>query len=187
MIEVIKLGNLVYENAELKILQPTAFNESGEPTEFEEILNPIFPQDIDSLKVAFKDTLDWFTTRYINQKLQEIQEDLQDLVSESNYLEGVFLSLGYDINQVKAEVTKVAMGVEDIATAQANLSLPDEHLPYLERSVEIAKIFKWKEDVWKAEEQLEAKVDGYTDYESLLDFDVKTECETAYSEIPLEV
>ena len=98
MIKLIKLGSLIYQNIESKYI-----DENGN-----EIWN--VPNDETQLKTAFKDTVDWFTTQYINKKLQEIQEDLQDIATEQSYLEGVFYSQGIDPSVIKAEVTKVVLG-----------------------------------------------------------------------------
>ena len=177
MIKVIKIGNLIYQN-----IEPKHIDENGN-----EIWNPNIPQDIDSLKSCFKDTLDWLTTRHINQKLQEIQEDLSDISTEQSWLEGVFYSQGLDPNQIKAEITKVVLGQEDVNTAITNLAIPDELVDNFNRAVEIAKIIAWKEQVWKTETQLEAQIDAVTDIDELLLFDVNKLCEEAYNQIPLEV
>ncbi|SMO76188.1 hypothetical protein SAMN06269117_12719, partial [Balnearium lithotrophicum] len=59
-------------------------------------------------------------------------------------------------------------------------------LPLLQRGVEIAKILNWKEEIWAKEGELEKQIDSMT-LEELLQLDVKKLCESAYSQIPLEV
>jgi len=56
MVKIIKLGNLIYENIEAKYI-----DENGN-----EIWN--VPNNETELKIAFKDTLDWYTEKYINNK-----------------------------------------------------------------------------------------------------------------------
>ena len=174
MIGMIKLGNLLYEN-----IEPFYIDENGN-----EIWN--IPNDETQLKFVFKDTIDWFTTRYINQKLQEIDEDLQDIATEQSWLEGVFYSIGIDPSQIKAEVTKVVLGQQTIDDVITTLDIPSDYVEDFNRAVEIAKIIAWKEQIWKTEEQLEAQIDTMT-MDELLNLDVRKVCEDTYKEIPLTI
>jgi len=126
------------------------------------------------------------TDSYINQKLQEIDEDLADLVSEKSYLEGVFASQGIPPEQVRNETVLVILSKKTIDQAITDLSIPDDLVSDFKRAVEIAKIITWKEAIWKAEEKLESQIDSMS-LEQLLSLDVKKLCEDVYKEIPLEV
>ncbi|ADU96037.1 hypothetical protein Theam_0063 [Thermovibrio ammonificans HB-1] len=174
MLKLIKIGNLIYQN-----IEPKTVDENGN-----EIWN--IPQDETELKSCFKDTLDWFTTRYINQKLQEIQEDLPDLVSEKSWLEGVFAARGISPEDVRNATVAVVIGQKTVDEAISELSIPEDLIPDFKRAVEIAKIIAWKEAIWKAEATLEEQVDSMT-LEELLQLDVKKLCQDAYAQIPLEV
>ncbi|WP_457679449.1 hypothetical protein [Thermovibrio sp.] len=126
------------------------------------------------------------TDRYIQQKLQEIDEDLADLVSEKSWLEGVFAAKGISPEEVRNATIAVILGQKTIDEAISELSIPDGLISDFKRAVEIAKIIAWKEAIWKAETELEEQVDSMT-LEDLLQLDVKKLCEEAYNGIPLEV
>ena len=126
------------------------------------------------------------TDSYINQKLQEIDEDLADLVSEKSWLEGVFASKDISPEQVRNETVLVILGKKTIDQAITDLSIPENLKSDFERAVEIARIIAWKERIWRVEEKLEEQIDSMT-LEQLLQLDVKKLCEDTYKEIPLEV
>jgi hypothetical protein len=126
------------------------------------------------------------TNSYIQRKLQEIDEDLADLVSEKSWLEGVFAARGISPEEVRNATVAVVVGQKTIDEAISDLSIPEDLIPDFQRAVEIARIIAWKEAVWKAEAKLEEKVDSMT-LEELLQLDVKRLCEDTYSKIPLEV
>jgi len=140
-----------------------------------------------------------FTDSYIQQKLREIDEDLADLTSEAQVIEGriLYLAAKEGISITTDEVKqKIALFIAGFYTQQDAINdlkekgLSDETiqkiLPLLARGVEIAKILNWKEEIWTKEAELEEQVDAMT-LEQLLQLDVKALCETTYAEIPLEV
>jgi len=139
------------------------------------------------------------TDFYIQQQLQKIDEDLADLTSEAQVIEGRILYLtakeGISIttDEVKQKIALFIAGSyteQDAVNELKEKGLSDETiqkiLPLLARGVEIAKILNWKEEIWAKEAELESQIDGMT-LEQLLQLDVKALCETAYAEIPLEV
>ena len=143
--------------------------------------------DVETLaKKEQKKNLSEATDSYIQQKLQEIDEDLADLISEKSWLEGVFDAHGISPEQVRKETVLVILGKKTIDEAISELSIPDDLVSDFQRAVEIARIIAWKEAVWKAEAKLEEQVDSMT-LEELLQLDVKRLCEDTYSKIPLEV
>ena len=71
MIEILKVGNAIYENFEEKVHIPTAFYENGEPTNFELVPNSVIPQTENELRQAIKDTVLWLANRKINQFLTQ--------------------------------------------------------------------------------------------------------------------
>ena len=71
MIEILKVGNAIYENFEEKVHIPTVFNENGEPIIFELVPNPVIPQTENELRQAIKDTALWLASRKINQFLTQ--------------------------------------------------------------------------------------------------------------------
>ncbi len=186
MIALIKIGNSVYENVPTVVSVPKKFDEKGMPVTFEEKPNPLIPNDAEELKHALKDTISWFTDRYIQSQLNNIDEDLPDLISEKSYLEGVFASQGISPEQVRNETVLVVLGKKTVEQAITDLSIPNDLVSDFKRAVEIARIIAWKEAIWKAEERLESQIDSMS-LEQLLQLDVKKMCETAYAEIPLEV
>ncbi len=186
MIALIKIGNSIYENVPATVAVPMKFNENGMPVAFKEKPNPLIPNDPEKLKHVFKDTISWFTDRYIQSQLNSINEDLPDLVSEKSYLEGVFAASGISPEAVRNETVLVILSKKTINQAVTDLSIPEDLKSDFERAVEIARIIAWKEAIWKAEEKLESQIDSMT-FEQLLQLDVKALCETAYAEIPLEV
>ena len=186
MIALIKIGNSIYENVPATVAVPVKFNENGMPVAFKEKPNPLIPNDSEELKQAFKDTISWFTDRYIQSQLNSIDEDLPDLISEKSWLEGVFASQGISPEQVRNETVLVILGKKTIDQAITDLSIPENLKSDFERAVEIARIIAWKERIWRVEEKLEEQIDSMT-LEQLLQLDVKKLCEDTYKEIPLEV
>ena len=139
------------------------------------------------------------TDIYIQQKLQEIDEDLADLTSEAQVIEGriLYIAAKEGITVTTDEVKqKVALFVAGAYTQEQAISDLQEKglseqaiqsvLPLLGRAVEIAKILNWKEEIWAKEGELESQINNMA-LEQLLQLDVKALCETAYAEIPLEV
>ena len=180
MIKLLKVGSRY-----LKHFEPKSVDEQG---------NEVFlvPTDINALKELIKATIDWFTEhKYIKGKLAEIKESLDDLSTEKAYLEGIFDANGIDPNAVRRATVQIILGLKTRDEAVEELSIPDELLSYFDRSIEIARIFDWKERVWRKEAELEAQVDEaqVETAEELLELykDIPALCEKAYSEIPLEV
>jgi hypothetical protein len=140
----------------------------------------------DELRKTATETISYITDSYIQRKLQEIDEDLADLVSEKSWLEGVFAARGISPEEVRNATVAVVVGQKTINEAISELSIPDDLIPDFKRAVEIARIIAWKEAVWEAEAKLEEQVDSMS-LEELLQLDVKRLCEDTYSKIPLEV
>ena len=69
MIKIIKVGENIYENIEEKVLEPTQFDQEGNPTAFQEVPNPLLPQDLQSLKQAFVDTILWLGNKRVKEEL----------------------------------------------------------------------------------------------------------------------
>lgn len=172
MIKLLKLGNLIYENIEAKTI-----DENGN-----EIWN--VPNDEIQLKTAFKDTIDWYTDRYINQMFEQQQENLADIVSEQGVIEGRFYLAGFSPEQVRNEIFLIITGQKTRDEVIAGLSIPAELESQLDRAIEIARLIYWKEKIWEAEANLEAQIDLMT-LEELLSLDVKSMCETAYQGVQL--
>jgi len=139
------------------------------------------------------------TDSYIHHKLSSIDEDLSDLTSEAQVIEGriLYLAAKEGISIITDEVKqKIALFIAGSYTEQDAVNdlkekgLSDEAvqkiLPLLARGVEIAKILNWKEEIWAKEAELEKQIEDMT-LEQLLQLDVKKLCEDAYSQIPLEV
>jgi len=150
-------------------------------------------------KAEVKRMISSMTDFYIQQKLSSIDEDLADITSEAQIIEGRILYLAAKENvsittdEVKQKIALFIAGSyteQDAVNELKEKGLSDETiqkiLPLLARGVEIAKILNWKEAIWKAEEKLESQIDSMT-IEQLLQLDVKALCETTYAEIPLEV
>ena len=151
------------------------------------------------LPKLLKDTISELTDRYINQKLSSMDEDLADLTSEAQVIEGRILYLAAKENvsittdEVKQKIALFIAGSyteQDAVNDLKEKGLSDETiqkiLPLLQRGVEIAKILNWKEEIWQKEADLESQIDGMT-LEELLQLDVRKLCQEAYSQIPLEV
>ncbi len=172
MIRLIKLGNFIYEN-----IEPKMIDENGN-----EIWN--VPNDELALKTAFKDTIDWYTDRYIKEKFEQQQENLADIVSEQGVIEGRFYLAGFSPEQVRNEIFLIITGQKTRDEVITGLSIPAELEPQLDRAIEIAKLIYWKEKIWEAEANLEAQVDTMT-FDELLSLDVKAMCENAYEVIQL--
>ena len=199
MIALIKIGDSIYENVPATVSVPTKFDESRTPIEFVQKSNPILPQEESSLKIALKSTISWYTDKYIRNVLNKIDEDLADLTSEAQVIEGriLYLAAKEGITVTTDEVKqRIALFIAGSYTEQDAINdlkekgLSDETiqkiLPLLQRGVEIAKILNWKEEIWAKEAELESQIDGMT-LEQLLQLDVKALCEEAYKQIPLEV
>ena len=198
MIALIKIGDSIYENIPTVVSVPTKFDKDGTPIDFEEKPNPLVPNG-EELKRALKDTISWFTDRYIQSQLNNIDEDLADITSEAQVIEGRILYLAAKENvsittdEVKQKIALFIAGSyteQDAVNDLKEKGLSDETIQkillLLQRGVEIAKILNWKEELWAKEAELEDQIDSMT-LEQLLQLDVKALCEEAYKQIPLEV
>lgn len=196
---LLKIGDIVYENLEPTVAVPVKFNENGMPVTFEEKPNPLIPNDPEKLKHVFKDTISWFTDRYIQSQLNSIDEDLADITSEAQVIEGRILYLAAKENvsittdEVKQKIALFIAGSyteQDAVNDLKEKGLSDETIQkillLLQRGVEIARILNWKEEIWAKEAELESQIDNMA-LEQLLQLDVRKLCEDAYSEIKLEV
>jgi len=165
----------------------------------DEKLGYSFKYEIPEIKDLAKQEISSFTDSYIKQKLKEIDEDLADLTSEAQVIEGRILYLAAKENvsittdEVKQKIALFIAGSyteQDAVNDLKEKGLSDETiqkiLPLLQRGVEIARILSWKEEIWAKEAELESQIDGMT-LEELLQLDVKKLCKDAYSQIPLEV
>ena len=139
------------------------------------------------------------TDFYINQKLSSIDEDLADITSEAQVIEGRILyiaaqeGIAITTDEVKQKIALFVAGaytqekaIEDLKAKGLSDESVQKILPLLARAVEIARIFNWKEEIWDKEGELESQIDSMT-LEELLQLDVKKLCEDTYSGIPLEV
>jgi len=139
------------------------------------------------------------TDDYINRKLAELDEDLADLTSEIQLIEGKILYIAAKENvtiatdEVKQKIALFIAGSyteQDAVNHLKEKGLSDETiqkiLPLLARGVEIARILNWKEEIWDKEGELESQIEDMS-LEQLLQLDVKELCKDAYSKIPLEV
>lgn len=59
MIDIIKVGDTVYERVEERIEEPIKFDEEGFPVEFREIWNPDIPSSLEGLRNALLETVRW--------------------------------------------------------------------------------------------------------------------------------
>ena len=168
LIKLIKLGNLIYENINAKYIDENGY----------EIWN--VPNDETELKKAFKDTIDWYTDRYIKDMFEQQQENLADIVSEQGYLEGRFYINNIDYNVVKNEIFNILAGNKTKDTVITELNIPDNLLSIFNRAIEIATLIMKKENIWSIEAQLEKEIDNMT-FDELLNLDVKVLCDTAYA------
>ena len=167
--------------------------------QMDEELGFSFTYDIPEAKDLAKQEISSFTDSYIKQKLKEIDEDLADITSEIQVIEGriLYLAAKENVSITTDEVKqKIALFVTGSYTEQDAINdlkekgLSDETiqkiLPLLQRGVEIASILNWKEEIWAKEAELESQIDNMA-LEQLLQLDVKALCETTYAEILLEV
>lgn len=168
----------------------------------EKVVNQLKSMGVDIeavVKEKIKKNLSQTTDSYIQHKLSSIDEDLADLTSESQVIEGKILYLcakeGITLttDETKQKIALLLAGSyteEDAINNLKEKGLSDEGieaiLPLLQRAVEIARILNWKEEIWNKEAQLESQIDAMT-LEELLSLDIRKLCEEAYSEIPLEV
>ncbi len=80
MIRVLKIGNLIYENFEPKILVPTKYDENGNPIEFREELVEFFPKTQKELAKAIADTLSYLEFKRLQEVLDQYgYKDLGDV------------------------------------------------------------------------------------------------------------
>lgn len=161
---------------------------------------PRFGQiDEGDAKEVVKQGISSRTDSYIHQKLSELDEDLADITSEAQVIEGRILYIAaqenvvINLDEVKQKVALFVAGAYTQEQAISDLQakkLPDKAiqkiLSLLARGVEIAKILNWKEEIWDKEGDLESQIDSMT-LEELLQLDVRKMCEEAYAGIPLEV
>lgn len=68
MIKLLKVGNTIYENYELKQFMPIEFDEEGNPTKFEEV----YIIDIQNLRNYIEDTVLWYAKIIVERKLNEM-------------------------------------------------------------------------------------------------------------------
>jgi len=164
--------------------------------QMDEELGYSFAYDIPEAKDLAKQEISSFTDSYIQHKLTAIDEDLADLTSEAQVIEGRILYLaakeGISIttDEVKQKIALFIAGsyteedaINDLKEKGSSDEAIQRILPLLQRGVEIAKILNWKEEIWAKEAELEDQIDGMT-LEELLQLDVKALCEEAYKQIP---
>ena len=150
-------------------------------------------------QIVLKEVISEYTDSYIQRKLSAIDEDLADLTSEAQVIEGRILYLAAKENisittdEVKQKIALFITGSyteQDAVNELKQKGLSDETiqkiLPLLQRGVEIARILNWKEEIWAKEAGIEVQIDNMT-LEQFLQLDVKKLCEDAYKEIPLDV
>jgi hypothetical protein len=196
-IRILKDGKLVFQGEISSVEEMKSLYYRTK--QMDEELGFSFTYDIPEAKDLAKQEVSSFTDFYINQKLKELDEDLADITSEAQVIEGriLYIAAQGGINITTDEVKqKIALFVAGAYTQEQAIEdlkakgLSDESvqriLPLLARAVEIAKILNWKEEIWQKEAELEAQIDSMT-LEELLSLDVRKLCETAYAEIPLEV
>ncbi len=139
------------------------------------------------------------TDSYINQKLEELDEDLADITSEAQVIEGRILyiaakeGISITTDEVKQKIALFIAGsytqddaINDLKDKGLSDQAIQEILPLLQRGAEIAGILNWKEEIWQKEGELEEQVDSMS-LGNLLQLNVKKLCEEAYSQIKLEV
>jgi len=150
-------------------------------------------------RAVLKEVVSEHTDSYIQRKLSSIDEDLADITSEAQVIEGRILYLAAKENisittdEVKQKITLFIAGsytqdnaINDLKEKGLSDETIQKILSLLQRGVEIARILNWKEEIWSKEADLESQIDGMT-LEQLLQLDVRKLCEDAYREIPLEV
>jgi hypothetical protein len=155
--------------------------------------------NVDREKTSTKRDISKATDSYIQQKLSSIDEDLADITSEAQVIEGRILYIAakekvtITTDEVKQKIALFIAGlytqeqaIEDLKAKGLSDESVQKILPLLARAVEIAKILNWKEEIWDKEGELEAQIDSMT-LEELLQLDVRKMCEEAYAGIPLEV
>jgi len=185
LIKVIKLEKFIYEN-----IEPYYIDEQGN-----KIWN--IPQDINKLKNAFKDTLDWLTTRYIVEELEKIQEELSDIATEETNIRGRIIrilrknGINLTTDEIIYKITQYLEGKITDEQVQKELEKykqlkPEDKikiLNLLKRAVEIAKIIEWKEKIWEIEEQLESQIDQIDNIDELLKLDLRKLVKEKYPSI----
>jgi len=135
------------------------------------------------------------TDRYINQKLDEIDEDLSDLATEMANIEARLLIFIQDVSsdEIKRKVGLFVIGkfteeeaIKELKAKRLTEEQIEVVLDLLSRAVEIAKIINWKEKVWEEEEHLENKLEK-KNLEELEKLNVEEFIEEAYKNIVLDV
>ncbi|WP_457641463.1 hypothetical protein, partial [Persephonella sp.] len=76
--------------------------------------------DAAALKTAFKDTIDWYTTKYINNKFSQMQENLADITSEMLYLQSLTNRTAEQDTRL-TEIQNIIAWKEQIWAEEANL------------------------------------------------------------------
>jgi len=148
-------------------------------------------------KEHLKKELDKLSTRYINEQLEKIREDLSDIATEETNIRGRIIRIlrknGIDstTDEIIYKITQYLEG--EITDEQVQKELekykqlkPEDKikiLNLLKRAVEIAKIIEWKEKIWEIEEQLESQIDQIDNIDELLKLDLKKLIKEKYPSI----
>ncbi|MEO2067925.1 MAG: hypothetical protein ABGX27_00220 [Desulfurobacteriaceae bacterium] len=113
------------------------------------------PENLDTSPIAkaVKLSISSITDSYINQKLQEIDEDLADITSEASVIEGRILYIAategivLDINETKQKIALFVAGaytqeqaISDLQAKGLSDKAIQKVLPLLARGAEIARI-----------------------------------------------
>jgi len=135
------------------------------------------------------------TNQFIANKLNQLDEDLADITSEAQVLEGriLYIAAKYGVQITTDQVKqKLALYVankysaddvyNDLKQAGFGDDAINELMPLLNRAAFIAKLLNWKEEIWQKEEELEKQIEQMS-LDDLLKLDVKKLCEDAYSQI----
>jgi len=153
--------------------------------------------DEECIKRKSIEELNSYTETFITSELNRLDEDLTDLTSEVQVIEGRILYLAAKENvsittdEVKQKIALFIAGSyteQDAVNDLKEKGLSDEAvqkiLPLLARGVEIAKVLNWKEEVWRKEEELEEKITRMS-LEELFALNIQELCNKEYPRIEL--
>ena len=98
MIKVIKIGDLIYQNIEPKVLMPVSFDKNGNPIEFQEKWN--IPTDPAKLKSCNLNTIDWVVSQKIQKTLGSIDKKDASTTKAIVLLAKVISSLNPDLSNL---------------------------------------------------------------------------------------
>ena len=116
--EIVKVGDSIYEKIELKVAIPTKYDKNSNPIEFEERWTIPELANEDTAKQCFVDTLNWLTDRYFYDvakqrggylNMGEIIYDAEQGDEDAQFLKNLYDAIWAKEEELEAELEQMSL------------------------------------------------------------------------------